>query len=62
MLPPATASHHHYVLPALEVSVTNISEEIVEHANDNGIPYSYFKDVVTLQENLLFVNRDLNST
>ena len=38
MLPPVTASYHHSLLPALEVSVTNISEEIVERANDDGVP------------------------
>ena len=38
MLPPVTASHHHSLLPALEVSVTHTSEEIVQHANDNGVP------------------------
>ena len=38
MLPPVTASHHHSLLPALEVSAINISEEIVEHANDDGVP------------------------
>ena len=38
MLPPVTASHHHCLLPALEVSVTHTIEQIVEHANDDGVP------------------------
>ena len=38
MLPPATASYNHSLLPALEVSVTHTPEEIMEHANDDGVP------------------------
>ena len=30
MLPPATASHHHSLLPFLQVSVTHTIEEIVQ--------------------------------
>ena len=48
MLPPATASHHHSLLPPLEVSITHTPKEILQDANDDGVPYSYFKDEFSL--------------
>ena len=38
MLPPATASHHHCLLPALEVSVIHTPAEILQGGNDDSIP------------------------